>query len=193
MLKGSDFAPSGPLVAVDAAAFVHPSAQIYGKVTLHAGASVWPNAVIRAEMHEVVIGARSNVQDFVMIHVGNATGTIVGADCSITHHVTLHGCTIGDNVLVGIGATIMDGCLIGENSIIAGGAFLKENTVIPPNSIVAGVPATVKASRDSGAANRFNAWLYSTNAEAYARGEHRHWAEADLKAAAARFGLTRPG
>ncbi|MFX6330628.1 gamma carbonic anhydrase family protein, partial [Acinetobacter baumannii] len=91
------------------------------------------------EVHEVVIGPRSNVQDFVMIHVGNSGGTIVGADCSITHHVTLHGCTLGDNVLVGIGATIMDGCVIGENSIIAGGSFLKENTIVPPNSIVAGV------------------------------------------------------
>jgi carbonic anhydrase/acetyltransferase-like protein (isoleucine patch superfamily) len=191
MLKGSDAVRTGPLVAIDDEAFVHPSAQIYGKVGLAAGVSVWPNAVIRAEMHEVVVGPRSNVQDFVMIHVGNGTGTHVGADCSITHHVTLHGCTIGDNVLVGIGATIMDGCVIGENSIVAGGSFLKENTVVPPNSIVAGVPAVVKATRDSGAANRFNAWLYAENAKAYARGEHRFWAEADLKEAAARFGLTR--
>ena len=192
MLKGSEVPLSGPLVSIDPAAFVHPSAQIYGKVRLAAGASVWPNAVIRAEMYEVVIGERSNVQDFVMIHVGNGVGTHVGKDCSITHHVTLHGCTIGDNVLVGIGATIMDGCVIGENSIIAGGAFLKERTIIPPNSIVAGVPAVVKATRDSGAANRFNAWLYAANAEAYARGEHRFWSEADLKAAAARFGIDRP-
>lgn len=190
MLKGSQVQTSSPLVTVDPEALVHPSAQIYGKVTLHAGASVWPNAVIRAEMHEVVVGERSNVQDFVLIHIGHHTGTIIGRDCSVTHHVTLHGCTLGDNVLVGIGATIMDGCVIGENSIVAGGSFLKENTIVPPNSIVAGVPATVKATRDCGAANRFNAWLYTSNAEAYARGEHRHWAEADLKAAAARFGVT---
>jgi carbonic anhydrase/acetyltransferase-like protein (isoleucine patch superfamily) len=191
MLKGSDAVRTGPLVAIDDGAFVHPSAQIYGQVSLAAGVSVWPNAVIRAEMHEVTVGPRSNVQDFVMIHVGNGTGTHVGADCSITHHVTLHGCTIGDSVLVGIGATVMDGCVIGENSIIAGGSFLKENTIVPPNSIVAGVPAVVKATRDSGAANRFNAWLYAENAKAYARGEHRFWAEDDLKEAAARFGLTR--
>lgn len=191
MLRGADVRRSGPLVEVDAAAFVHPTAQIYGRVRLEAGASVWPNAVIRAEMHEVVIGPRSNVQDFVMIHVGNGMGTHVGADCSITHHVTLHGCTIGDNVLVGIGATIMDGSIVGENSIVAGGAFLKEGTVVPPNSIVAGVPAVVKATRDSGAANRFNAWLYAENAAAYARGEHRFWSEVDLKEAAVRFGLVR--
>lgn len=191
MLKGPDVARSGPLVEIDPAAFVHPSAQIYGKVRLEAGASVWPNAVIRAEMYEVVIGPRSNIQDFVMIHVGNGMGTRVGADCSITHHVTLHGCTIGDNVLVGIGATIMDGSVVGENSIIAGGSFLKEGTIVPPHSIVAGVPAVVKASRDCGAANRFNAWLYAENAAAYARGEHRFWSEMDLQAAAARFGLVR--
>lgn len=191
MLKGPDVARSGPLVEIDPAAFVHPSAQIYGKVRLEAGASVWPNAVIRAEMYEVVIGPRSNIQDFVMIHVGNGMGTRVGADCSITHHVTLHGCTIGDNVLVGIGATIMDGSVVGENSIIAGGSFLKEGTIVPPHSIVAGVPAVVKASRDCGAANRFNAWLYAENAAAYARGEHRFWDEVDLKQAAARFGLVR--
>jgi carbonic anhydrase/acetyltransferase-like protein (isoleucine patch superfamily) len=191
MLRGPDVPRTSAHVVVDDDAFVHPTAQIYGKVRLEAGASVWPNAVIRAEAHEVVIGPRSNVQDFVMIHVGNTGGTHVGADCSITHHVTLHGCRLGDNVLVGIGATIMDGCVIGDNSIIAGGSFLKENTVVPANSIVAGVPAEVKATRDSGAANRFNAWLYGQNAEAYARGEHRVWAETDLAAAAATFGLTR--
>ncbi|QCI66479.1 gamma carbonic anhydrase family protein [Phreatobacter stygius] len=193
MLKGPEVPRTSAHVTIDDQAFIHPSAQIYGKVTIAAGASVWPNAVIRAELHEVVIGPRSNVQDFVMIHVGNASGTIVGADCSVTHHVTLHGCTLGDNVLVGIGATIMDGCVIGENSIVAGGSFLKENTIVPPNSIVAGVPAAVKASRDSGAANRFNAWLYAENAAAYCRGEHRFWDEADLAAAAKQFGLHRKG
>lgn len=191
MIRGSAVPRTGPLVAIDRDAYVHASAQIYGKVSLAAGVSVWPNAVIRAEMHEVVIGEGSNIQDFAMIHIGGATGTVVGRHCSITHRVTLHGCTLGDNVLVGIGATIMDGCVVGENSIIAGGSFLKENTVIPPNSIVAGVPAVLKASRDSGPANRFNAWLYTSNAEAYARGEHRAWDEADLDAAAARFGFTR--
>ncbi len=179
MLQGSAVPRTGPLVVIDDAAFVHPSAQIYGKVTLHEGASVWPNTVIRAEMHEVIIGARTNVQDFVMIHIGGTTPTVVGEDCSITHHVTLHGCAIGDRVLVGIGATIMDGCVIGENSIIAGGSFLKENTVIPPNSIVAGVPAVVKATRDNSRANAHNARLYLDNAKGYARGDHRVWASND--------------
>ena len=174
----------GPDVSVDAAAFVHPSAQVYGKVAIAAGASLWPNVVVRAESQEVVVGARTNIQDFVMIHVGAGTGTIIGEDCSITHHVTLHGCRIGDRVLVGIGATIMDGCEIGENSIIAGQAFLKEGTVIPPNSIVMGAPGKAVRERNSGAANAFNAWMYRENAAAYVRGEHRLWSTAEFGAAA---------
>lgn len=175
----------GPEVTVDAGAWVHPTAQLYGRVTVAEGASVWPNVVVRAESQEVVIGARTNIQDFVMIHVGAGTGTIIGEDCSITHHVTLHGCTIGDRVLVGIGSTIMDGCVIGENSIIAGHAFLKEGTVIPPNSIVMGAPASVARSRNSAGPNAFNAWMYRENARAYAAGEHRHWSSAEFAAAAA--------
>lgn len=174
----------GPDVTVDPAAYVHPSAQVYGKVSIAPDASIWPNVVVRAESQEVVIGARSNIQDFVMIHVGAGTGTIIGEDCSITHHVTLHGCRIGDRVLVGIGATIMDGSVIGENSIIAGQAFLKEGTVIPPNSIVMGAPAKVARARNSGAANAFNAWMYRENAAAYVRGEHRLWSTAAFAEAA---------
>lgn len=170
----------GPEVVVDAQAFIHPSAQIYGKVSVAEGASIWPNVVVRAESQEVVIGRRTNIQDFVMVHVGNGTGTIIGEDCSITHHVTLHGCLIGDRVLVGIGATIMDGCVIGENSIIAGQAFLKEGTVIPPNSIVMGAPGKAVTSRNNAAANAFNAWMYRENAAAYVRGEHRLWAKASF-------------
>ena len=165
----------GPDVDVAAAAFIHPTAQIYGDVRAAEGVTIWPNVVMRAESHVIRIGARSNIQDFVMIHVGAGTGTIIGEDCSITHHCTLHGCRIGDRVLVGIGSTIMDGCEIGENSIIAGHAFLKEGTVIPPNSVVMGAPGVVTRQRDSGVANAFNAWMYVQNGLAYARGEHRHW------------------
>ncbi len=167
----------GPEVSIDPAAWVHPSAQLYGRVQVAAEASIWPNVVVRAETNAVRIGRRSNIQDFVMIHIGYGEPTVVGEDCSITHHCTLHGCTIGDRVLVGIGATIMDGCVIGENSIIAGGAFLKEGTVIPPNSIVMGSPGQVTRERNNAVANAQNAWMYWKNAEAYARGEHRLWSD----------------
>ena len=117
-------------------AYIHESAYLYGKVIVEEGASIWVNAVARAEHKEIVIGAYTNIQDFAMLHIGDATPTIIGSHCSITHHCTIHGCTIGDNCLIGINATIMDGCVIGENSIIGGHTFLKEGTVVPPNSII---------------------------------------------------------
>lgn len=171
---------SGPVLGPDVKlynpAFIHPSAQLYGDVTIRDGASVWPNVVMRAEMYRVDIGPNTNIQDFVMIHIGDGSETVVGANCSITHHVTLHGCTIGDNCLIGIGATVMDRCVVGANSIVAGGAFLKEGTVVPPNSIVMGQPGKVTKTRNNAAANALNAFLYRRNAEAYARGDHRLWA-----------------
>ena len=163
----------GPLVQIDPDAWVHPSAQIYGKVRLEAEASVWPNAVIRSEVHEVVIGEGSNVQDFVMIHVGYEHPTIIGKMCSITHHATIHGATLGDNVLVGINATVMDGAVIGAGAIIAGNALVREGAVVPENAIVAGVPARVVATRDNVAANIENAQFYIDNAKRYRAGIHR--------------------
>ena len=163
-------------------AWMAPSAQVFGRVAIGAGASVWHNAVLRAECQEIRIGRLTNVQDFAMVHVAYDRPTIVGAFCSITHHVTIHGCTIEDAVLVGIGATIMDGAVIGRGSIVAGGAFVKEGTVVPPGSIVAGVPAKVVRTRDSARENRLNAWLYHRNAEHYRRGDHRAWDGAEYEA-----------
>ena len=166
---------------VNKAAFVHPSATVYGKVTLAEGSSLWPNVVVRAEMFEVKVGAYTNIQDFVMIHVGDRTPTVIGDYCSITHHCTIHGCVIGDNCLVGINATIMDGCVIGDNCIIAGGSFLKEGTRIPDNSIVMGTPGKVTRSANNWVKNRFNAYMYHHNALCYAKGEHRGWSTADFQ------------
>ena len=86
----------GPNVTLNEPAFIHETAQIQGKVYLGRGVSVWTYAVTRSEVYEIRIGARTNIQDFVMIHEGSGFPTIVGEDCSITHHVTLHGCEIGD-------------------------------------------------------------------------------------------------
>ena len=163
----------GPEVTLDDPAFIHDSAQLYGKVHVRPGASIWPNVVTRAEMHEIRIGARSNIQDFVMIHVGSFTPTIVGEDCSITHHATLHGCEIGDRCLIGINATIMDGAKIGANSIVAGHSIVTENAEFPENSIIAGVPAKLVATRDCGAKNLGNARFYEMNARNYAEGRDR--------------------
>lgn len=169
---------------LDGPAYIHPTVQVYGAVSAGPESSLWPYVVIRAEMHAVHIGRRTNLQDFVMVHVGYHTPTVIGEDCSITHHCTLHGCTLGDRVLVGIGSTIMDGCVVGDNSIVAGHSFLKEGTVIPPNSIVMGAPAKVVKQRNNAVDNAFNAWLYHHNALAYARGEHRAWSGEAFEAAA---------
>jgi carbonic anhydrase/acetyltransferase-like protein (isoleucine patch superfamily) len=157
------------------AGYIDPTARIYGSVEIGAGSSLWPYAVIRAEGFHVRIGACTNLQDHVMVHVGYRTPTIVGDYCSITHRVVLHGCTIGDNCLIGIGATIMEGAVIGEGSIVAGHSYVADNTVIPPNSIVMGTPAKVVRTHDGFVANRVNAMLYRRNALAYARGDHRAW------------------
>ena len=163
----------GEHVILDDPAFIHESAWLYGKVYVGPGASIWPNAVTRAETYEIRIGARTNIQDFVMIHVGIASPTIIGEDCSITHHATLHGCEIGDRCLLGINATIMDGAKIGENSIVAGHTIITENKAFPPNSVIAGVPGKVVATRDCGEANRLNARFYTACAEQYRNGSDR--------------------
>lgn len=159
----------------DAAAFVHDSAQLYGRVTLREGSSVWCNAVMRSEAAHIDIGRFSNVQDFVMIHTDPGRPVVVGDYCSITHHATLHGCTIGNNVLVGINATIYGGAVIGDNSIVGQHAYVKDGTVVPPNSIVVGSPAKVIRTQNSWIANRLNALFYHRNALAYTGGQHRAW------------------
>jgi len=160
-------------VTLDGPAFVHESAWLYGKVYVGPDASIWPNVVTRAEFLEIRIGARTNIQDFVMIHVGAMTPTLVGEDCSITHHATLHGCEIGDRCLIGINATIMDGAKIGANSIVAGNSIVRENSDFPENSIIAGVPAKVVGTRDNGRANTINAAMYQRFAANYAEGRDR--------------------
>ena len=165
----------GEGVRVHEGAWVAPSAQVYGNVTIEDGASVWHNAVLRAECAEIRIGRMTNLQDFVMGHVGWDEPTIIGAFCSVTHHATIHGCTIGDACLVGPNAVNMDGAVIGAGSIVAGGAFVREGSEFPPFSVIAGVPAKAVKEMDATRANRLNAWQYHRNAEFTRRGHHRAW------------------
>lgn len=166
----------GPDILIEDPAFIHPSACLYGRIRIARGVGIWPNAVCRAESGEIVIGEMTNLQDMCMLHGG---GIRVGAYCSITHHAVLHACTVGDNCLVGINATIMDGAVIGDNSIVAGGTFVTEGTTIPPNSVVMGAPGKVSRQTNNYVANRMNAILYHRNALAYARGEYREWSKTE--------------
>ncbi len=163
----------GPDIALNDIAYIDDSARLYGKITLEKDVSVWANAVMRAEVHEIHIGEGSNIQDFVMIHVGTLTPTRVGKFCSITHHVTLHGCQIGDNCLIGINATLMDGVKIGNNCIVAGQAILTEGSEFPDNAIIAGVPAKQVGTKDNSKANQINAAFYIRNAHNYSNKVYR--------------------
>jgi carbonic anhydrase/acetyltransferase-like protein (isoleucine patch superfamily) len=162
-------------VRVHESAFVSDTARLCGRIAIAEGASVWHNVVMRAECCEISIGRMTNVQDFVMVHVGYEEPTRVGAFCSITHHATVHGCTIEDHCLVGINAVVMEGAHIGRGSIVAGGAVVPEGKSFPAGSIIAGVPAKVIGSRDSARANRLNAWQYHRNAELTRAGNFRAW------------------
>jgi carbonic anhydrase/acetyltransferase-like protein (isoleucine patch superfamily) len=163
-------------------AWIAPSAQVYGKVSLGEGSSLWHNVVIRAECQAVRVGRVTNVQDFVMIHVGYDEPTTIGDFCSITHHAVVHGCTIGDATLVGPSAVIMDGAVVGPGSIVAAGAVVPEGKIFPAHSVIAGVPGKVIAQRDCSRANRMNAWLYERNARLTREGHHRAWEGPEFEA-----------
>ncbi|MER3484867.1 MAG: gamma carbonic anhydrase family protein [Chloroflexota bacterium] len=123
-------------------AFVEDTAVIIGDVVIGEESSIWFNAVVRGDVHYIRIGDRTNIQD---LHVTHDTHpTVIGNDVTVGHHVVLHGCTIKDRVLVGMGAIIMDGAVIGEDCVVGAGALVTERTVVPPKSLILGSPAKVK-------------------------------------------------
>ncbi len=122
--------------------FIAPNATIAGDVVMGDDCSVWFNAVIRGDVNSIRLGNKVNVQDGAIIHCTfERAKTVVGNNVSIGHNAIIHGCVIDDNVLVGMGAIVMDNAHVGSNSIIAAGAVVLENTIVEPGSIYAGVPA----------------------------------------------------
>jgi carbonic anhydrase/acetyltransferase-like protein (isoleucine patch superfamily) len=129
--------------------YVDVSAQVIGDVTLGENASVWMNAVLRGDVHSIRVGANSNVQDCSVLHgMLNEYPVIVGDWVTIGHNATIHGCTIEDACLIGMGSIILNNARIGEGSIIAAGALIPEHTVVPPNSLWAGVPGKERRRLD---------------------------------------------
>ncbi len=125
--------------------YIDPSAQLIGDVHLGSHSSLWPNAVVRGDVHLIRIGARTNIQDCAVLHgMRHLHPVLIGNGVSIGHNATIHGCTIDDDVLVGIGAIVLNGAHIGAGSIIAAGALVTEGTIIPPNSLVTGLPGKVR-------------------------------------------------
>ena len=135
----------GRLPVVHPTAYVDVSAQVIGDVDIGADSSVWMNAVVRGDVNTIRIGDRSNIQDGTVVHVMHETHpTRIGDDVTIGHAAVVHGCTIGNRVLIGMGATILNGAVVGEDSIVAAGSLVTEGAVIPPRSLVMGSPAKVR-------------------------------------------------
>lgn len=125
--------------------FIEDTGIVIGDVVMGEQCSVWFHAVIRGDVHYIRLGDRTNVQDLCMLHVTHDTHPlIIGSDVTIGHHVVLHGCTIKDRVLIGMGTIIMDGAVIGEESVVGAGALVTERTIVPPKSLVLGSPAKVR-------------------------------------------------
>lgn len=150
-------------------AYVCPGATLIGQVTLDAGASVWFNAVLRAEFEPIAIGEGANVQDNVSCHVDSGFPLTVGRNVSVGHNAVLHGCTVEDDALIGMGATVLNGAVIGTGSLVAAGTVVLEGTVVPPRSLIAGVPGRVRreVTEEEVESIRRNAAHYGELSEAY--------------------------
>lgn len=159
-----------PKLANDA--YVAPNAQVIGHVELGEGSSVWFGAVLRGDNDLIKIGARSNVQDNSVLHTDPGLPLIVGEGVIIGHQVMLHGCDIGDNTLIGIGATVLNGAKIGKNCLIGAHALITEGKEIPDNSMVIGAPGKVikTLSESQIAMLKLNADVYVANAKRYKSG-----------------------
>ena len=151
--------------------FVAPTAAVVGDVTLGDGASVWYGASLRGDVHWIEVGPGSNVQDCATVHVSRGTHPCrIGSGVTVGHNAVVHGCTVEDDVLVGMGAVVLDGAVIGAGSIVGAGALVTMNTVVPPRSLVLGSPARVmRALTDEEVGrNRANAAHYVRMSRMYA-------------------------
>lgn len=135
----------GRLPVIDPTAYIDPSAQVIGDVEIGVDSSVWMNVVIRGDVNYIRIGSRTNVQDGTIVHVMHDTHpTVIGGDVTIGHGAVVHGCTIEDRVLIGMGAILLNGAHVGSDSIVAAGSLVPEGAVIPPRSLAMGSPAKVR-------------------------------------------------
>lgn len=153
-------------------AWVAPDANLIGRVVLEAGASVWFGCTLRGDNEEIRVGAGSNVQENVVCHTDMGFPLVIGADCTIGHKAMLHGCTIGDGSLIGMGATVLNGAKIGKGCLIGAGALITEGKEIPDGSLVMGAPGKVVRLLDDEAQARLlkSAEHYRANAARFARG-----------------------
>ena len=149
--------------------FVTPNATVMGDIVIGAESSVFFGAVLRAEHAPVVIGQRTNIQDNCVLHNDLDYPLIVGDDCTVGHGVILHGCTVGDNTLIGMGAIVLNGAVIGRDCIIGAGALVPQGAVIPDGSLVVGMPGKVRreVTEEEIAENLASAGRYVVKARDY--------------------------
>lgn len=149
--------------------FIAPNAYVLGQVTLGNRVSIWYGATLRADFDRITIGDDSNVQEGVIMHVDHGTPLSVGKGVTVGHGAVLHGCTVGDNSLIGIKAVVLNGAVIGKGCVIGANALVKENEVIPDFSLVVGSPGKVirQLGEDTLAMLQFSAQVYAEEAGKY--------------------------
>lgn len=143
---------------IDSTAFIAKGAVVKGDVRLAKFASVWYNAVLRGDINYISIGERSNIQDGCVLHLENDRPCIVGNDVTVGHGAILHGCTIEDQCLIGMGAIVLNGAIVKKGAVVAAGAVVKENMIVEPLELVAGVPAKVIKKLDESTYHHHIKW-----------------------------------
>jgi carbonic anhydrase/acetyltransferase-like protein (isoleucine patch superfamily) len=144
-----EFDGISPNLPDDSDFWIAPNAQVMGRVRIETAASVWFGAVLRGDNEYITVGAGSNIQENCVCHTDMGFPLTIGVDCTIGHSAILHGCEIGDNSLIGMGATVLNGAKIGRNCLIGAGALVGEGKVIPDNSLVVGMPGKVLRELDA--------------------------------------------
>lgn len=143
----------GKTPQIDSGVFIAPTAVLIGDVRVQAGASIWFNAVLRADNGPILIGAGTSVQDNTTVHVPIGGSTEIGENVTVGHGAVMEGCRIGARTVVGMNAVILEGAVIGDDVMIAAGSVIRERAIIPPRTLVAGIPAEVKKELAGGALN----------------------------------------
>lgn len=154
----SHFLDQDPVI--HSTAYIHEKACLMGAVTIGENCSIWPMAVVRADINRIEIGMGSNIQDGVVIHLSDEYPVCIGEYVTVGHSAVIHACTIGDECLIGMNATIMDGAVIGEQCIIAAGALVPPGTRVPPGSMVAGVPGKITKKLSDTRRQSLKNWAY---------------------------------
>ena len=163
----TDYIGKSDVMQIHETVFIAPGAVVLGDVTIGENSGIWYNAVVRGDRDAIVIGKGSNIQDNAVVHLGSGYPVEIGDHVTIGHGAIVHGCKIGDNTMIGMGAILMNGCKIGKNCIIGAGALVTQNVEIPDNSLVIGNPGKVRraVTEEEIRWNLENAQLYVEEAQ----------------------------